>query len=212
MLQQEEDQRYGWGGNGNHGSHRLKALTSEESGFVQEVDEGNVFRSGGGVAGGYRAELAGNLTLNTASCSGYGADLTLFSPSDLFSPSSRQLVSSPFNWQSLLCGQPNNNVRWHPDTPAFSAQFGSDAEHVTTVLNDYGRRATADNHVKRRSGDNLSLAHESSASDGVISEVEGEVNKEWRSNVNPEKETWIKFGGRILAFKMKRFLISVILH
>lgn len=181
MLQQEEDQQWGgnngWGGNGS--SHRLKALTDESDGG------GALLKSGGG---GYHTA---SLTFNTASCSsGYGADLTLFSPSDLLSPSSRQVASSPFNWQSLLCGQASN-ARWQvPDTPlpAFSAPFGSD-----NALNDYGRD-------KRGSGDvqnDLRLAHESSASDGVISEVEGEVKEEWTTNMNPEKEAWRKFGGEI---------------
>lgn len=227
MLQQEpEDQRWGgngWGGNyGSHGSHRLKATTMEDQSvrFVpQEVDgAGGVLRSGGGAAGGNnnRGEFAASLTLNTTvSCSnGYsGADLTLFSPTDLFSPSSRQLLqqaSSPFNWPSLPCGQPTS-ARWQqPDNAAFPAAttFGSHEaagiEQQASALNDYGR-AAADN-VNHDGQNDLCLAHESSASDCVVSEVEvdpasGEVKEEWVNNVDLEKETWRKFGGTILALR-----------
>lgn len=148
-LQQQQQQQQevvvgGW--EGGNGSSRLTTTTT-----TTEVGRGLTLNTG-------------NLNSNSG---GYGADLTLFSPSDLLSPSSRQLASSTFNWQSLLCGQASNPARWQvPETPlqtAFSAPFGIDVEqqNVTT-------RGNGDAQI------DLCLAHES---DGVVSEVDVEAKE-----------------------------------
>lgn len=216
LLQQVgEDQR--WAGNGwvsSHGSHSLRGGVGAQESL--DVD-GGVLRNGGGGGGAggvvHREESSSALTLNTSGGSGggsgnYGAELSLFSPSELFSPpSARQQVSSPFNWQSLLGGQPSG-ARWQADT-AFAAAFGSESgiEQASSLI---AYASPAEGNVKRVGGsgavqnDVCQAAHESNASDGVISEVEvdpsSEVKDEWMNNVNPEKENWRKLGGTALAF------------
>lgn len=212
MLQQAEEDQH-WGGNGNgwasHGSQRLKA--TEGSSFVQEVD-GAALRSGGGGEGGYRGGFVHPLTVSSGNCSDFGADLTLLSPSDLFIPSPRQPLlqnsSSPFSWQSLLGGG-QASARWRPDTslPGFTTFGGEPRVEQAKSLNAY---ALGEKNVRRGGGDGgqneLCLAHESSAGDGVISEGEadrfGEVKEEWTNNVNSEKENWRKFGGMSLTFNL----------
>lgn len=186
MLQQaEEDHRHWESGNDSNGwgsSQRLKA-TTEGSSF--EVDEGAV-RSGGG--GGYRGGFVDPLTVSNGNCNGFGGDLTLFSPSDVFSPSPRQPLqqqnssSSPFSWQSLLGGQAS--ARWQPD-----AGFPGLRVEQAKSLHDY---ALGEENVRRGGQNELRVTHKSS----VVTEEEADRGKEeWTKNVNSAKENWRKFGG-----------------
>lgn len=212
MLQQAEPEDQRWGanvGNGwglSHGSQRLKAQ-EESGGFVQEPD-GGLLRSGGDGGGGYRGGFVEPLSVSRGvNSSGFGADLTLFSPSDLFSPSPthplHQNSSSPFSWQSLLGGQAS--ARWPPDSSLSEfATFGAEPRvEQAKSLNAY---AVLGEESVRRGGDGgqnelRRLAHQSSAGDGEIRGGDagrsGEVKEEWTNNVNSEKENWRKFGGEI---------------
>ena len=214
MLQQvEEDQR--WGGNGwtgTQGSHgRLKTVEEGLSSLAEEVDGAGASRSGGGSGsedGGYR--FAAPSMLNTGTRSGYGGDLTLFSPSDLFSSSPRQPLqqqtgsSSPFSWQSLLSGRAQP---WQPDAAVHGfAAFGGDQVGVQEVSDVNAVAAYGDGSGNGRprggGGSEQCLTLED---DGVISEVEadrnGDVKEEWTNNLNSEKENWRKFGGMSQAFR-----------
>lgn len=227
LLQQvDDDQR--WGGNGSgsgwstrgstHGSDRLKP--SEGSSLVQEVDGGSSRSAGGGSGGGggvYRGSFAAPLAmLSTGNRSGYGGDLTLFSPSDLFSSSPQQPLqqtsaSSPFSWQSLLGGQPS--ARWQPDAALHGySTFGGGQAGVEPASEVNVAYAQGERNVRLRGGGGQNeqcVAHED---DGVTSEVDadrsGEVKEKWTNNVNSE-ENWRKFGGVSLAFHYDSFCFCV---
>jgi hypothetical protein len=155
--------------------------------------------------------------LNTGNRSGYGGDLTLFSPSDLFSSSPQQPLqqtsaSSPFSWQSLLGGQPS--ARWQPDAALHGySTFGGGQAGVEPANEVNVAYAQGERDVRPRGcgGQNEQcVAHED---DGVTSEVDadrsGEVKEKWTNNVNAEKENWRKFGGVSLAFHYDSFCFCV---
>jgi len=91
-----------------------------------------------------------------------------------------------------LLGGGQASSRWQPDTsfPGFATE---PRVEQAKSLNVY---ALGEENARRGGQNELGLAHESSAGDGVISEGEPDrVKEEWTNNVNSVKENWRKFGG-----------------
>lgn len=199
-LKQDEGER--WTGNGwSHWSHVLKPR--EDSSFVQDVDgvalRSGRARGGGGDGAGHFGEHVSSLTLSTGSWTDFGADSTLFSPSDSFSPSSQQLLqqSSSLYWQNLLGGQPNSRwlTRW--PSPRFATFGGEPGTEQAGSLDTFSLAG----HEVKRSDDvqlDVAVAYEINATNGVLSGIEvdrsPEVEIERNSNVNLERDNWKTLG------------------
>lgn len=210
MLQQDEEYQR-WAGSvwGSHYGRRSKPVVVES--FVQDGDGGAVLKSGGGVrAEGCNGELSAPMYLDTINCGGIGDDLRLFSPSELLftSPSQplQQAASARISRHGFLGLNRQSSGRLQSDTP-LPVHAGFRNEPVIERANSVNDYAQAYENLQLRCGDRhngLSRALDSSASDGVLTEVEAdppsEFKEEWANGTNLETENWRKFGGLRLYF------------
>nr|XP_024370267.1 uncharacterized protein LOC112279798 [Physcomitrium patens] len=207
-LQDEEYQR--WAGSvwGSHYGRRSKPVVVES--FVQDGDGGAVLKSGGGVrAEGCNGELSAPMYLDTINCGGIGDDLRLFSPSELLftSPSQplQQAASARISRHGFLGLNRQSSGRLQSDTP-LPVHAGFRNEPVIERANSVNDYAQAYENLQLRCGDRhngLSRALDSSASDGVLTEVEAdppsEFKEEWANGTNLETENWRKFGDFVIG-------------